>query len=514
MLSLRALSYPALLLLLGAAVRAVVVALGAAADAAGVPYTDVDYVVFSEGAALVAGGGSPFDRATYRYTPLLALALAPAGALRWPHWGKALFSAADVAVAAGGLAVLRARGLPPGTAATFMALFLLHPVVINVTTRGSADAVVCALVAVALAALLRTRRGVGVDVAAVALGLAVHTKLYPVIYALPMTLFLDRHYAPHDFCREGGEAAADDDGGRRGASEGDSGSTAALATDATDGDGAMRYRRRAPAGAGIRKRRKRSPSVRAARPPQQQQQQQLLSSAPPFLSAAALAKECDRDSAVSLVLGTPLSAALRLSLRGVAAPLARLALMQQWLAAAGGGGGSGGWSSPTSWPWRALVRDGAGVGAPATAAGAALCLALLQRAFDFFTPRRCGFGALALLVFSAVTGACYSIYGWPFLWETYLYHLVRTDNRHNFSPYFYALYLRFDEPAARAAFGALALLLQLGTVAALGAAFYRDLPMAMFLQAFVFVTWNKVVTVQVSGGRSCGERGCDCTGLG
>ena len=52
----------------------------------------------TDGARLVAAGGSPFDRATYRYTPLLAWALLPNVWLH-PAAGKLLFCAADVLAA-------------------------------------------------------------------------------------------------------------------------------------------------------------------------------------------------------------------------------------------------------------------------------------------------------------------------------------------------------------------------------------------------------------------------------
>ncbi len=64
--------------LAAAALRALLLAYGAWHDAhLEVKYTDIDYEVFSDGAALVWRGGSPFDRPTYRYTPLLALLLVP-----------------------------------------------------------------------------------------------------------------------------------------------------------------------------------------------------------------------------------------------------------------------------------------------------------------------------------------------------------------------------------------------------------------------------------------------------
>ncbi|KAJ3866994.1 PIG-M-domain-containing protein [Lentinula novae-zelandiae] len=45
--------------------------------------------------------------------------------------------------------------------------------------------------------------------------------------------------------------------------------------------------------------------------------------------------------------------------------------------------------------------------------------------------------------FVLLSGFCYLIWGYPFLYESYLYHLHRLDHRHNFSPYFYLTYLTY-----------------------------------------------------------------------
>lgn len=57
-----------------------------------VRYTDVDYLVFSDAAALVAAGKSPYQRSTYRYSPLIAFLLVPNSFVH-PSWGKFIFSA-------------------------------------------------------------------------------------------------------------------------------------------------------------------------------------------------------------------------------------------------------------------------------------------------------------------------------------------------------------------------------------------------------------------------------------
>jgi Mannosyltransferase (PIG-M) len=54
------------------------------------------------------------------------------------------------------------------------------------------------------------------------------------------------------------------------------------------------------------------------------------------------------------------------------------------------------------------------------------------------------FAAVTLLVIAAATALCYSVYGQQYLDNALLYHATRTDNRHNFSMYFYWIYLDYE----------------------------------------------------------------------
>lgn len=173
----------------------------------------------------IASLGDPYSRATYRYTPLLALILSPAHAVEWapPIWGKLLFALGDIVCALLMWAILdtrashhAARSLSQPWATHLPGLlWLLNPFPAQIATRGSADSLVLVLVLGFIALLLRATpemelvgsHAIPGDApekpgertqhdpadlrvadevawygAAALLALAVHFKLYPVIY--------------------------------------------------------------------------------------------------------------------------------------------------------------------------------------------------------------------------------------------------------------------------------------------------------------------------------------------
>ncbi len=150
----------------------------------------MDYLVFTDAARFVVHGGSPYARATYRYTPLLAYILTP-NILLHPVWGKVLFVCADLIagfmisrlISPPGITKKRSE-LLPFRAKTLVCIWLFNPIVINVSTRGNAEA----LISVAVLSTLYFLQQQRILLAGLLFGLSVHLKLYPVIYALSFVI--------------------------------------------------------------------------------------------------------------------------------------------------------------------------------------------------------------------------------------------------------------------------------------------------------------------------------------
>ncbi|KAH8682524.1 GPI mannosyltransferase 1 [Xylariales sp. PMI_506] len=193
--------------------RAVLLVYGLWQDAnSPLKYTDIDYYVFTDAARFTFssssssssssgtgsssnsiygfGFGSPYTRETYRYTPLLAWMLYPTTlpGTAWFSSGKVLFAAADLA--AGWLLVRvlrRHQGMPLPRALAFASIWLLNPMVATISTRGSSEGLLGVLVTALLWAVLERR----VVLAGAVLGLAVHFKIYPFIYAPAIAWWMD-----------------------------------------------------------------------------------------------------------------------------------------------------------------------------------------------------------------------------------------------------------------------------------------------------------------------------------
>ncbi|KAF6796967.1 GPI mannosyltransferase (FHA domain-containing protein) [Colletotrichum sojae] len=150
-------------------------------------YTDIDYLVFTDAARFTAQGRSPYDRETYRYTPLLAWMLVPTAWDGWFSFGKVVFAVADLLAGWLIVRILRGRGIDEGRAMKFASIWLLNPMVATISTRGSSEGLLGVTVMALLWATLEKR----ITLAGLLLGFGVHFKIYPFIYAPAIVWWLD-----------------------------------------------------------------------------------------------------------------------------------------------------------------------------------------------------------------------------------------------------------------------------------------------------------------------------------
>lgn len=144
-------------------------------------YTDIDYKVYSDATYYVSISKSPYLRHTYRYTPLLAYILLPNLYLPW--FGKLIFISADLLAAFIMSKLLLLNNKNP----LYNAIWLLNPLVFNISTRGSSDSISSLLILLTIY-FLQTKK---IIKAALFFGLAVHFRIYPIIYSLIFYFWAD-----------------------------------------------------------------------------------------------------------------------------------------------------------------------------------------------------------------------------------------------------------------------------------------------------------------------------------
>lgn len=152
-----------------------------------VPYTDVDYKVFTDAARCMVDGRSPFERHTYRYTPLLAFLLTPNIFLH-RDFGKVLFSVVDILVAILIRRILTKQGCSERTKCVCALVWLYNPLTIVISTRGNADSLAVLLVMLTLDSLQKDKFWL----TGLLHGLSIHFRLYPIVFSLAMYFSLSK----------------------------------------------------------------------------------------------------------------------------------------------------------------------------------------------------------------------------------------------------------------------------------------------------------------------------------
>lgn len=158
-----------------------------------VKYTDIDYLVFSDAAYYVSLGSSPYNRETYRYTPLLAWLMLPnsIGGV-WYSFGKVLFMLADLLTGLIIIKILKLVKMEETKRLLLSSIWLLNPMVITISTRGSSESLLTVFIISFIYFMLRKKY----FVSGCLLGLSIHFKIYPVVYLPTAILFIANQTNP------------------------------------------------------------------------------------------------------------------------------------------------------------------------------------------------------------------------------------------------------------------------------------------------------------------------------
>ncbi|KAK6200157.1 PIG-M-domain-containing protein [Scheffersomyces amazonensis] len=160
-----------------------------------VKYTDIDYVVFTDAACYVYNGQSPYNRETYRYTPLLAYILTPnCWNDQWYSFGKFIFMISDLITGyfITKLIQISQPSISNSKLLILSSIWLLNPMVITISTRGSSESLLTVIIMASIYFLVKGN----IIISALWMGLAIHLKIYPIIYLSSIAYYLSNKANP------------------------------------------------------------------------------------------------------------------------------------------------------------------------------------------------------------------------------------------------------------------------------------------------------------------------------
>lgn len=196
-----------------------------------VPYTDVDYIVVTDGARQMLLGNSPFRRHTYRYSPILAFMQIP-NVVVYNEMGKFIYACFDILVALLIYVIVRnelqsqcnkavkclltkygrgsqfssklnygdsdSRNSPEKVAKASACFWLYNPLTAVISTRGNGDSFSSFFVIFTLYLIIKSddcsnsvrKRNWLIFAAGLVHGFAIHLRLYPLLFSLAYFLTL------------------------------------------------------------------------------------------------------------------------------------------------------------------------------------------------------------------------------------------------------------------------------------------------------------------------------------
>lgn len=154
-----------------------------------VNFTDIDYKVFTDAARYVYSGKSPYNRHTYRYSPIISYLLVP-NLFTYDLFGKILFSFCDILMIDIIYKILKNDGVSCSKCKFYSFFWLYNPLSIVISTRGNADSFPALFV---LMTILKFKED-KIFLAGLFHGIAIHLRLYPIVFSLPLYFAIEYNH--------------------------------------------------------------------------------------------------------------------------------------------------------------------------------------------------------------------------------------------------------------------------------------------------------------------------------